>query len=84
MDKDEAMLRLAANIDSIRRHTIAKIKVWREFRDQHQNMSIDFLLLSARRDFRAEQRLVRVAKRNIEEQLGEALGPVRDQDGYFV
>jgi CheY-like chemotaxis protein len=84
IDKEEALTRLEANLDSIRHHTIAKIKVRRQFRERHNDVSIDFLLLSARRDFLAERRLVRLAKRNIEEQLGEGLGPVRDQDGHLI
>ena len=84
MNKEEAITELLDKVDAVRHHTITKIRVRRKYRERRGDVSVDFLLTSAKRDFVTERRLVTVLKKKIEERFGEAIGPIPDQDGRII
>jgi hypothetical protein len=84
MNKEDARALLLERADDIRHHTITKIRVRRKFRDRHTDVSLELLLLSARRDFLAERRLISLLKKKVEGLCGESIGLIEDQDGRLL
>jgi hypothetical protein len=84
MTKTLAVVILMKDVRDIRRSTIARIIARRRFIECHKEIPIEFLLLSARQEFIAERSLMQMAKRRLEHELGEELGPIADQDGRLI
>jgi hypothetical protein len=81
MKKEEAIAELLSQAEAVRHHTITKIKVRRQYRERHNDVSIDILLASAKRDFLTERNILKTVKKRIEDRFGESVGHIKDQDG---
>jgi hypothetical protein len=84
MKKEEAIAEPLDKAEIVRHHTITKIRSRRQYRERHKNMSIDILLDRAKRDFLHEIRLLNLIKNKIENDFGQSIGPVSDQDGRII
>jgi hypothetical protein len=84
MDRPEPKERIIRFGYGIRRNSMRRIIIRREYKEKYAPVSTLSLLEGAKREFDEEMRLLRLFKEKVEVESGQSLGTVIDADGRQI
>ena len=84
MTREEALERLIKFCHGVRRNSMRRITVRRQYNAVYKNVPLVSLLEASKREFIHELELIRKYKDKLESEIGETIGNIVDPDGRQI